>query len=85
MTRDEAEAKLVARYPFMTDQDRAGILDGTDEERKAIGVAYALAGIGPDMSFWSVFIEVCEALATVAGVVSGVSSAISAVYGLKSL
>jgi hypothetical protein len=84
---------LVVAGPFTTKQQVADLLDASDEVPEDGGMSERmteinnarLQGLAPTTSSWDTFLEIMSGIATVAGVVTGVTTAITGVYAIASL
>jgi hypothetical protein len=91
---EDQMVQLVVAGPLRSAQEVAEFLD-TEEcgkiphslscERAIVIKNYQLAGLADTVSAWDEFLVVLGVVMQVAGVVTGVTSAISGVYALKSL
>lgn len=76
---------LVLAGPLRTRDEVADFLDGTDEERALIIDNARLCGIASVVSSWDKFLAVLNATMAVAGVVTGITSAVTGVYAVKAV
>lgn len=77
--------RLVAAGPLRTAQEVSDFLSCDDAERALVIDAYRRSGLAREVSAWEGFLAVLESVLSVAGVVSGISAAVSGVYGVSKL
>ena len=83
--KDEQMVALVEAGPLRSAQQVADFLDGTDEERANMIANERLRGQAVTVSAWDKFLAVLNVVMTVAGVVTGISAAITGAYAVKTL
>ena len=74
--------KMLVAAPWLDEARARTLIDGTQEERFLIIQARATASIEEGAEVWEKVINVMVLAGTVAGAVSGITSAVQGVYGL---
>ena len=74
--------KMLVSSPWLDEARARTLIDGTQEERFLIIQARATASIEEGAEVWEKVINVMVLAGTVAGAVSGITSAVQGVYGL---
>lgn len=82
---DEAMVQLVAAGPLRTPQEVADFLACDESERALVIDAYRRSGLAREASAWDGFLTVLGSALSVAGLVSGISSAVKGVYDVGKL
>jgi hypothetical protein len=85
MTRAELVAQMIVAAPWLSEEQAAVLLDGTDEERKLVIASRATAAVTEGPEVWQKLLDVLATVAGVANAVTSISGAITGVYALKSL
>jgi hypothetical protein len=80
--RDVLVAQMLVAAPWLDELAANVLLDGTDEERKLIIAARATASVTEGPEVWQKLLNVLTLAGNVASAVSGISGAITGVYGV---